>query len=159
MQPMLIIERVPVSANVEALFVAYMHRVKMRMEGVGTVLTHVLQYERRVDIEDWPIPVPGNECLKMPPQWHACMAAASKLLRHIDKEKLVYEGDGDQGVDVKAVLQAHAKLYQVDVNDLAASYPHILRWIGHKQLTSPLPRTLDELENRLKLTPGARLLH
>lgn len=151
MQPIQIVERVSVSASIDALFMANLFRVMMKLDGLGNVRVDVVQYTKRLDMDNWSIHQNPNDCIRMPTEWHACLTATSRLLRHIGKPKLVYEGDPDPTVNIKNVLQAHAKLYGVDVNDLAASYPRVRPWLLHRQLDYPLPVSFDEFENRLKL--------
>lgn len=147
----------PVSPDVNAYFYAILHQCDIKIEGFGGIKVTVPQYWKRLDENQWPIKVVGNNCLHEPPQFHACLYTVSRMLRHVGKEKMVYEGDADPTVNIRQILQSCAKLYQVDPNEIASVYPTARVWLGHKAAASPLPRTLDEFENRLKLAGDTKL--
>lgn len=150
---------VPLSQTVSAYFLTYVHRVPMKMEGLGTIHAHVYQYASRVDVENWTIVKAVNDCRKEPPVFHACIFAAARALRHSGQEKLVYEGDPDPSVSVRNIIQSVAKIYNVDPSDLANQFPRVRPWLLHRTLQRSLPRSFDEIENTLKLAGDTKIIH
>ena len=146
-----ILKQVRVARDIEVSFIAFQHHVPIKLEGLGTVSARLYQFVSRVDTHMWNIQIVPNDCRRNPPTFHAAIYAAGQLLPHASHEKLVYEGQDDPVVNVRQVLQSVARLYRCDPSEIAEAYRRAWPWLLHKSLHTPLPRTFDELENRLKL--------
>lgn len=145
---------VAISRTMKVYFTGMIYRIPVKLNGHGgsmRINMHVPQYLSRVDTENWPIVKHPNDCSREPREFHACIFAASSLLRHSGQEKLVYDGEADPTVSVRNVIQRVADVYQCDPSALANQYPRVRQWIGHRGLARPLPLTFDELENGLKM--------
>lgn len=99
--------------------------------------SYPIQFMRRLDVENWPVMLPINGCASMPIIFHAGMHAFAVLVRHTMEKHRVYEGEADQGLNVRGIMQGAANVYGVDVNALPRVYGLVRPWLTSRSTSTP----------------------
>ncbi len=100
-------------------------------------------------------------CRDMPPQFHACMTAASRLLYLVNTNPQVYEDDPDYLIDPRQLIQSVATVYGVDPNEMMNYYSTVRRYLSHKELQHPITieAGLTALQSRATSTTTIKRFH
>lgn len=95
------------------------------------------------DTSNWPVIIQQNNCWQMPPAFHAMLWCLPQLLCAYHSRPMKLEGAPDSFLSVRGILQASARLYAVDPNDVANFYPNARNWLSVP--THQHPETLQGL--------------
>ena len=143
----------PIGPNNAVLFWAEKVETVLQLGEGAMVRAYIMRYHTRSD--DDAILLPSGDLYKKPPAVHAAITATGMLLYVYHGRHLKMEGAATPTLSPKGILKHAARLYGVDVNDVAAHYPTARMWLSHRDLTHPA--TLDGLINELTISQKRKM--
>lgn len=118
-----------------------------------TSLVNLRKYHSRAD--ENALFLPAGNAMQMPRAFHASLQASGLLLHHYYATGMKYEDAPSQMVKPRTILQSYARMYSVDVNDVAKFYPQARQWLSHTNLDHPT--TLEGVISAIKISQKKRI--